>query len=120
MRHNARKDSTHDEIRDALLADGWHVTETHKCGGGLPDMFATCWPMVVAVEAKSEGGTQTPAERDWEEQWNGPYIVPYSGAEAVALARPFLELARALANLKPTLNAIEDARDSHMLARKGE
>lgn len=107
MRHNARKDSTHDEIRDALKADGWNVTETHKCGGGLPDMFATRFPIVIAVEAKSEDGEMTPAEIEWRKGWDGPYIMPRSGAEAVAMARPFLSMAK-------TIRALAE------LAQKGE
>lgn len=85
MRRAAKKDTTHNEIADALREDGWSVLDLSRLGGGVPDMVVGKPGMACVIEAKSKpGGVEllTEDERKVYCRWTGPYIIASSPDDA--------------------------------------
>ncbi len=81
------KDSNHDVIVAALRAAGVAVAETHRLGGGFPDLMVARGELVVLIEIKNPhtgygrrglGVNQ----RRFAETW--PVAVAYNPAQALA------------------------------------
>lgn len=61
MRHRARRDSNHAQVRDALRKAGWRVTDTGHVGNGFPDLVAQKHDRVEFIEVKD--GSKPPSAR---------------------------------------------------------
>ena len=83
MTYARRVDRNHAEVRTALRAAGWHVTDLFRVGRGVPDMLASKPRVAVLVEAKMPGEELTPAEVEYLHLYQGPRVVAHSGQEAV-------------------------------------
>lgn len=85
-----RKDSNHNDVRDALLEIGASVTETHMIGDGFPDLVVGFRGQNFLLEVKDgrkpKSDTQlTQAEQKWFESWRGAAHIVYSVEDAVTL-----------------------------------
>lgn len=60
-RLRAKTDANHAAIRDALRANGWHVEDTARLGGGFPDLVAIRHGIVEFIEIKD--GRKPPSKR---------------------------------------------------------
>lgn len=85
MRRAARTDTTQQAIVAALRAVGCDVLLLFRVGAGCPDLL--CWSPYTQrhhlIEAKSRGGSLTPAEEEWIAGWGGPVSVVRTEAEAL-------------------------------------
>lgn len=80
----ARKtDRNHAEIRAALRAAGWHVTDLFRVGQGVPDLLAAKPRCAVLVEVKMPGEPLTADESKFHADYPGPAVVAFSGQDAV-------------------------------------
>ena len=68
----SKKDKNHKEIVDALVEiPGVSVFETHRIGGGFPDIVVGFRGETYLVEIKSANGKLTGPERDFFDNWTG-------------------------------------------------
>lgn len=85
-----KKDSTHNEIKAALIEVGWQVTDIYFCGRGIPDLIcaSACLPAPITIlaEAKTPGEKLSPAEVRFHKMFVGNVMIVDSGTCAVALA----------------------------------
>ncbi len=79
----ARTDSNQQAIVDAYRAVGWVVFDTHRTGGGYPDLHIAKDGRSILIECKVPGGRLTPAEREFIENWPGELYVVRSVDEAL-------------------------------------
>jgi hypothetical protein len=78
-----RVDRNHAEVRTALRAAGWHVTDLFRVGRGVPDMLAARPGLAVLVEVKVKGEKLTEAEEAYLKLYPGPAVVVYGAQDAV-------------------------------------
>jgi hypothetical protein len=76
MRRAAKIDTTQNAIVDALLAAGCKVQSLAQVGCGVPDLLVMTPDRVLwLLEAKSPGGSLTPAQVKWQGWWGGVLVV---------------------------------------------
>jgi len=79
-----RKDTNHDEIKQAAIDSGWQWEDTYQYGGVLLDGIVNRDGITVLVEVKSRFGRLTPRERKVFDEWNGEKILAFTPSQAVA------------------------------------
>lgn len=81
LRH--RRDMTHVEVVKALRAIGCDVLDTSQGVSGNPDLIVGLRQRTFAIEIKSKGGKETPAQAARRSDWTGDlWFTVHSGAEA--------------------------------------
>lgn len=85
VRHAAKVDNNHGEIRDALRERGFTVSDFSHIGGGFPDLGVFLDDRTVLLEVKSKRGKLTPAQKAFHALWKGPLYVVRSVVEALAV-----------------------------------
>lgn len=71
-RWNARKDGNHAEIAAGLRQACRSVVETHRVGGGFPDLVVGFGGKMWLVEVKTEKGKLQKNQLEFIETWRGP------------------------------------------------
>jgi hypothetical protein len=80
-----RADGNQAEIVAALRRIGVSVTETHRVGGGFPDLVVGYRGATGLLELKLPGRDLEPHQRDWHAAWRGaPVLVARTVEEAIA------------------------------------
>lgn len=74
-RYARRVDSNQGEIVETLEAMHVQVINLSRVGGGIPDLLCVVAGQMHLVEIKSDGGTLTPDQVEFHENWTGPPIV---------------------------------------------
>lgn len=86
-----RKDANHDEIVDALLAAGCAIIDTHKMGGGFPDLLVWYNGVIVLMEIKNLKTAYgrkglSPRQSIFKQSWPGKIHIVNNVAEALRAA----------------------------------
>lgn len=84
MRRAAKKDATHNPIRDLLEANKWCVLDLSRCGDGIPDMAVSKPNFAALVEAKTGAAKLNAEQLAVKARWTGPYVVANSPEDALA------------------------------------
>ena len=88
MRKAARKDASQTRKVGRLRERGLKVAITHRLGSGMPDILVggirDGVPTLLWVEIKEQGGSLTPDERAFFDEWAGlPVIVAHWAADVL-------------------------------------
>lgn len=83
MRRVARIDRNQSEIVRGLREVGASVADTHRLGGGFPDLVVAWGGKHFLLEIKALGEDLNPLERDWHLKWKGPVHIVRSLDEAL-------------------------------------
>lgn len=83
MRQIHRKDSTQDEIVEALRKVGVAVASLNSVGGGIPDLLCSIRSYTCLVECKAPGGKLRKEQVTFMEKWPGDIWIAESAAQAV-------------------------------------
>ncbi len=83
-----RKDANHNEVAEHIDACGWSVFDTSALGYGFPDLLVGKPGFNCVVEIKDgakppSARELTKAERDFRDNWTGPYIVATCPTDAL-------------------------------------
>jgi len=82
LRH--RRDHTHVEVVKALKAIGCDVLDTSQGVSGNPDLIVGLRQRTFAIEIKSKGGKETPAQAARRSDWTGDrWFTVHSATEAI-------------------------------------
>ena len=84
MRRNARVDSNHREIADALRAVGASVVSLAAIGRGVPDLLVGFRGVNYLLEIKTTKGKLTPDQTEFTALYRGVVVVVRSVSEAYA------------------------------------
>lgn len=84
MRRNARVDTNHKEIADALRAVGASVVSLAAIGRGVPDLLIGFRGGNYLLEIKTAKGKLTPDQTEFTALYRGSVVVVRSVAEAYA------------------------------------
>ena len=84
MRRNARVDSNHREIADALRAVGTSVVSLAAIGRGVPDLLVGFRGVNYLLEIKTTKGKLTPDQTEFTALYRGVVVVVRSVSEAYA------------------------------------
>ena len=95
----AATDANHTEIAHALQATGASVHNTHRVGGGYPDLTCGIEGVNLLVEVKTPTGTLNDNERQFHQGWRGQIAVCRTVEEAVRLVERWRNLACALGEM---------------------
>lgn len=79
----ARKDLNHNEIKMALEAAGASVCDTHKLGGGAPDIAVGFRNENYWMEIKQANGKVNKLQQEWHDNWRGSVFVVRTPEEAL-------------------------------------
>lgn len=81
-------DGNHKDVVDALRDYGCNVKSLAGVGTGLLDLLCGLHGRLFLVETKVPGGTLTPAQVEFIEEWKAfPLFVVESAAEAIEVAK---------------------------------
>ena len=69
-----KADQTQLVIVQSFERAGWTVLDTHKVGGGAPDLFVAKRGVTIAIEAKTGKKKRMDNQVEWAEKWNGLYL----------------------------------------------
>jgi len=69
-----RADQTQPVIVQSFEKAGWTVLDTHRVGGGAPDLFVAKRGVTIAVEAKTGKRKRRDNQIAWANDWNGLYL----------------------------------------------
>lgn len=83
VRRAAKKDTTHNPIRDLLCENGWSVLDLSRAGDGIPDMAVGKPGFCALVEAKTGAATLNEDQRKVKARFTGPMIVANSPEDAL-------------------------------------
>ena len=72
MRWDARKDENHAEIVAGLKQACRSVAETHRLGGGFPDLLVGFGGKMWLFEVKTKEGKLQKSQLEFFETWRGP------------------------------------------------
>jgi len=95
----ARTDANHTAIVAALRQCGATVHNTHRVGGGYPDLSVGISGLNWLVEIKTPTGKLNANERKFHDTWRGQIAVCRTVEEAVQLAERWRELGDALGEM---------------------
>ena len=79
-----RKDTNHDEVKQAVIDAGWQWEDTYQMGGVMLDAIVNRDGITVLVEIKSRFGKLTQREAEVFDNWRGEKILAFTGPQAVA------------------------------------
>ena len=101
----ARTDANHTAIADALRWAGASVHNTHRVGGGYPDLTCGISGMTLLVEVKTHTGTLNANERKFHDAWRGQIAVCRTVEEAVRLVERWRDIGDALRQERERIGA---------------
>lgn len=87
MRLAARKDANHNEILDALRAEGYSVLDLWRLGRDAPDCLVGNGKTNTLLEIKTTSGKLSDGQRKFLDNWKGPRAVVRSVVEALEAVR---------------------------------
>ncbi len=76
-------DKNQKDIVETLRECGMSVHTTHMVHNGFPDIVVGWCGYNFLLEIKSEGGKLTSDEKDFQEKWDGEYLVVFNERDAV-------------------------------------
>lgn len=79
---NAKVDSNHKEIVDALRKAGYSVVSLARIGGGCPDLLIGRAGKNYLLEVKDRLGKLNDTQKVWHTAWRGQVEVVHSAEEA--------------------------------------
>lgn len=92
----ARTDANHTAIAEALRWAGASVHNTHRVGGGYPDLTAAIAGINLLIEVKTPTDKLNANERRFHADWRGQIAICRTVEEAVRLVEQWRELGDAL------------------------
>lgn len=69
-----RADLTQPAFVEAFTKAGWSVMDSHRIGGGVPDLFVAKRGVTIAIECKTGKEKRRDNQVVWESKWNGLYL----------------------------------------------